>query len=225
MYIIMTVLNACIHLSGSNESDYAIKGHEELERIGTETSNTTLTWHNVMNQMCVCFWMRKFELVEYISQKHKPMGHKHVTRYNRLFMEGISSLYLARTCQQDTERRIAVGKEAAEYFEKMSNDVSTWNFEHRAKLLRAEWSYLNRNLESAEQLYVESIKSAREHKFENEEALAYELHGMFCLENQMVGKGLQQLKLALDGYKKWGATKKAEMLQQSIDPTDYLRGT
>ena len=43
-------------------------------------------------------------------------------------------------------------------------------------------------------------------------------YGMFFVENGMVSKGTMQLNLALDKYyKKWGAMKKANELQQFID--------
>ena len=84
-------------------------------------------------------------------------------------------------------------------------------------MLQAELHYLDGHLNLAEVAYKASIVSACEHKFLNEEALAYELYGVFCMENQMVDQGAEQLNIALDKYKQWGAIKKAEELQHFID--------
>ncbi|KAL7538263.1 hypothetical protein ACHAXR_008846 [Thalassiosira sp. AJA248-18] len=89
-----------------------------------------------------------------------------------------------------------------------------WNFENKSILLKAELLYLDGQLESAKDAYMASIKSARDHKFIHEEALAHELYGIFCIENRMVDEGFENLHIAVDKYKTWGAMKKADDLQQ-----------
>lgn len=64
---------------------------------------------------------------------------------------------------------------------------------------------------------MKSIKSAHEHKFIHDEALGYELYGIFCIENHRVDKGVNLLRTALSKYMQWGARKKAEDLQEFID--------
>ena len=81
--------------------------------------------------------------------------------------------------------------------------------------------YLDGNLELAELAYRASIESAHAHRFLHEEALAYELYGLFLLENGRVDEGSDQLNIALDKYEKWGALRKVDDLQEfilSIDP-------
>ncbi|KAL7538350.1 hypothetical protein ACHAXR_011289 [Thalassiosira sp. AJA248-18] len=94
--------------------------------------------------------------------------------------------------------------------------VSEWNWLNKSLLLKAELHYLNGSYQSAENAYKASITSAREHKMINEEALANELYGIFCIENKMVDKGIEQLHTAVDKYKEWGANKKADDLQLFI---------
>ncbi|KAL7530190.1 hypothetical protein ACHAXR_003358 [Thalassiosira sp. AJA248-18] len=95
-----------------------------------------------------------------------------------------------------------------------------WNFENMSKLLKAELHYLDGQLESAEDAYKASIKSARDHKFIHEEALAHELYGIFCIETRLIDKGFEHLRIAVDKYKTWGAMKKADDLQHFIDVVD-----
>lgn len=89
-----------------------------------------------------------------------------------------------------------------------------------AKLLQAELHYLDGNLELAEQAYKASITSARDHRFVSAEAMAYELFGIFCLENQMVHRGMEQLHAAVNKYKEWGAHRKVLELQDFMDTVD-----
>ena len=84
-------------------------------------------------------------------------------------------------------------------------------------LLQAELPYLNGDLGSAAAMYEASIKSAHEHKFIHEEALAYELHGRFFVETHMSEEGSNQLRAAVSKYKEWGATKKANDVQLYLD--------
>eukprot|EP00581_Thalassiosira_minuscula_P030220 CAMPEP_0183766210 /NCGR_PEP_ID=MMETSP0739-20130205/11423_1 /TAXON_ID=385413 /ORGANISM="Thalassiosira miniscula, Strain CCMP1093" /LENGTH=104 /DNA_ID=CAMNT_0026004973 /DNA_START=138 /DNA_END=449 /DNA_ORIENTATION=+ len=97
---------------------------------------------------------------------------------------------------------------------------SEWNFGNKSKLLHAELHYLNGKMECADDAYIASIMLAQRHKFLHEEALAYELYGLFCVENQMVDKGVRQLLKAHDKYKEWGALKKCDDLQNLIDLID-----
>ena len=94
--------------------------------------------------------------------------------------------------------------------------INRWTFENKFLLLRAELHYLNQDYEAAENAYIASIKSAKDHKFMNEEAMANELFGMFCIENQMGDQGLKHLCIALDLYKQWGAMNKAADLEKFI---------
>ncbi len=94
--------------------------------------------------------------------------------------------------------------------------INKWSVENKSQLLQAELHYLNGRLDSAEAAYKASVESARDRRFVHEEALAYELYGIFRLENRMVGKGAKQLNAALEKYKRWGAMKKAEVLQRFI---------
>ena len=51
----------------------------------------------------------------------------------------------------------------------------------------------------------------------NDEAMANELFGIFCIDNQMGDKGMKHLRIALDLYKQWGAMSKAADLQKLIE--------
>ncbi len=80
--------------------------------------------------------------------------------------------------------------------------------------------YLDGECSKAEESYEASIKSAIEHKFYNEAAVAHEMYGIFLLENGRVDEGVEQLNIALDKYEKWGAVRKVRELEQLLKTTD-----
>ena len=49
------------------------------------------------------------------------------------------------------------------------------------------------------------------------QALAMELYGIFLVENKKVSRGLEMLQIATDKYKEWGATKKAQDVNDFVD--------
>lgn len=216
----MGLLNTCIYLSGRSNNDAVdIKSLDELNEIGERTNNIYLFWNVFMFRMSMHFWMREYwtlvELSEKYTQKHPSWRDgKRLLKYISLFYEGIAYLSLARDTQQSKWR--VLGEKAAAEISKFEVTMSKWNFQNKAKLLQAELDYLNGEIESAEVAYNASIKSAREHKFIHEEALAYELYGIFCVNSGMPDQGTEQLHVALKKYKEWGAMKKVEELQDLL---------
>lgn len=65
--------------------------------------------------------------------------------------------------------------------------------------------------------YTAAIISSKEHRYTNKEALSLELYGIFLVETKQIKKGLMQLALAVEKYKQWGATKKADDVADFIE--------
>jgi len=59
--------------------------------------------------------------------------------------------------------------------------------------------------DEAESLYIESIRSAKEHRFVHEQGIASELAGMFFYERGLHQKACTFLKHSIDCYNEWGA--------------------
>jgi len=175
-----------------------------------------------LGQMGVHFWSRDFMEVVKLSEKLPPSQMKHAMEYILFFYQGIAAICLARQTHDPKWR--AMGEEAATWLSQLKS-VSNWNFENKSILLQAELHYADGDLELADSAYKASIKSAHEHKFIHEEALAYELYGIFCYENCLVDKGLKQLLMAIDRYKQWGAMKKVaevRFLLELVDSADEI---
>mmetsp|Transcript_12564 Transcript_12564/g.27248 ORF Transcript_12564/g.27248 Transcript_12564/m.27248 type:complete len:1558 (+) Transcript_12564:111-4784(+) len=217
LYSTMSSFRACMHLTGQSNVEVDVKSYEELNEIAEKTNNKRLLYQNFIYRMFGHFFMGDYLKVMELSGKYKPSGLKHISEVVRFFFEGIASFSLARHTHQLKWR--SIGEKSLEKILKWEK-LSTWNFETMAKLLQAELHYLNGELKSADVAYRASIVSAREHKFTHYEALAYELHGIYFVENKIIDKGRDQLQMALDKYKQWGAMKKANEVQLLMDAVD-----
>lgn len=76
----------------------------------------------------------------------------------------------------------------------------------------AESYRTDKDTDSATECYEASIRSAREHRFIHEEALACELAAYFFEEQGDKVKSQDMFQQAHDAFMKWGARKKANSL-------------
>ena len=220
LFSAMVALQCCAHLSGESINEVEMKSMEELRALGE--GNAYLEWQMFLFRPANHFYMREYEQVAELSQQYsvshpsplqtKP---KRILHIFRSFMVGISVMNLARRTSNNAKYR-ELGEQAVARMSQLET-ISTWNFQNKRLLLQAEQHYLNRDLVSADAAYEASIRSAREHKWLNEEALAYELHGVFCVENGMRDKGTAQLRAAIDRYREWGAANVAKRVQLYVD--------
>ena len=95
--------------------------------------------------------------------------------------------------------------------------ASSWNFEHKLKLMQAEDCSCSGNIKKAIELYESAISSARAHKYINDEALSYELAGKFHLVTGNLTQSFEYLKQAHKRYSCWGAHGKAKQLFDFTD--------
>ena len=83
-------------------------------------------------------------------------------------------------------------------------------------LLEAEKMHTLGDFDGAASFYEKSIRSAREHKFVHEEAIASELAGIFYLEVGLREKSLHLFLHSIWSYKKWGALAVAKRVETFI---------
>ena len=146
---------------------------------------------------------------------------KHQLRPNLLFglfFEGLASYLLARRTN-DREQKAKWIEQGENVLTKMKywSEHSSWNWESKMVLLEAEKMHTIGNFEQASLFYDRAIRSAHEHKFINDEAIASELAGIFFCE-----RGLDDMKaealllLSVKCYKTWGALAVASRVETFI---------
>jgi len=86
------------------------------------------------------------------------------------------------------------------------------NFENKKTLLEAEFSAAVGNKVEARALFEKAIYLSKKYSFLNDEALANERAGIFCLENNF-DKTSTHFKKALELYEKWDAEAKVRHIE------------
>lgn len=192
-----------------------IKTNDELKAIAERTQNSFLMHHVLMNEMYIMCYFRNHRAVAELAVMHDATKQKGKRALDILpkFFEGLSSLSLARQTKDNKWR--AIGEKAVELVARVATH-GTWTFTNKYLLLQAELYYLDERHSLAEITYTAAIVAAQEHKFLHEEALTYEMYGIYLVETTQREKGLKQLEIAMTKYKKWGALKKAQDVNDFI---------
>ncbi len=119
-----------------------------------------------------------------------------------IFYEGLVSFRLARQMGEDKYQ--SRGEAVLEYFRNLA-EQNKWNFRNKYQLLAAEQLNMSGYHDQATELYERAIRSAHEHRFISEEAVACELAGMHSYDRGLHQKSYALLLHAVKCYKKWGA--------------------
>jgi len=206
----MAYFNAIFYLSGGQNAEIETNSFAELHQIGISTKSVFLIWHNLLTKLAERSCMRDYLVVVELCETHPSPAHKRLLHASRVFLEGVACLSLARDTKQSKWR--SKGEQAVADMKKFAL-MCPFNYNAKYQLLRAEQLYLDGHLDAAEVFYKGSITTAKKQNFIQDEAVCYELYGMFLVENKKMDAGLDQLRLALEKYEEWGAMRKVDDLQ------------
>jgi len=146
---------------------------------------------------------------------------KHQIRHQLLFglfFEGLASFLLARQTNDREQRAMWIekGENVLTRIKYWSEHLS-WNWGSKMVLLEAEKMYTIGSYNQASLFYDRAIRSAHEHKFVNDEAIASELAGIFlCEEGLHAVKAEAILLHSVQCYKTWGALAVAKRVETFI---------
>jgi hypothetical protein len=145
---------------------------------------------------------------------------KHTLRPGALlgiFFEGLTCFQFARQSNNDERSKWMEKGETVLEKMKLLSQHSSWNWENKMLLLEAEKMHTLGDFDSAASFYERSVRSAREHKFIHEEAIASELAGLFFLERGLREKSLHLFLHSIWSYKTWGALAVAKRVETFIE--------
>ena len=209
-------LYAIMNMIGEPEDRIAsiFVSREECEKsmleIYSSTKNASILQLFYYHRFLQCFNARDFKSALEYSQEYDNLGIGMISRITDIpivFLSGVIGFILARKTKQDG--MFDVGEHNRMRMQMWADHGSRWNAENKSLLLQAEKNYTTGNLDDAKACYEASIRSAKEHKFIHEQALAYELYGTFRVETGHLENGTELLRKAQSLYNEWGATKKA----------------
>ncbi len=182
---------------------------------------TVLLTEKILSLQRSLFFRRFDEITledKYISDE--LFNKKHYLRPNLLmgiFFEGLLSFQYARR-ESNNSRKDEWMKRGESVTKLMAclNDHSMWNWENKAWLLDAEKMFTEGNYLRAASSYDRAVRSANEHRFVHEEALACELAGDFYYARNLYQKSLAFFKNSVSCYQRWGAYAVARRLESRL---------
>jgi len=123
-----------------------------------------------------------------------------------------AQLYEEATAQEQREYRDHLRKRLKTM--KKYAERSPENHLHKYLLIKAEIARLARKNRQAEELYEESIETARKCGYNHDLAMAAECYGKYALRQGKLGLAKTYMTEAYEAYLKWGALAKAADLEQ-----------
>jgi len=135
-----------------------------------------------------------------------------------IFYEGLTCYLCAFGATDQVSKAAWVGRGQSILAKIRSwHEYSSWNWENKVLLLEAMEMHTLGNYDAAEPLYISSIRSAREHRFIHEEAIASELAGDLFYER---GSHLESYALYMHSIKcfnEWGALAVAMRVESTVE--------
>jgi len=182
-----------------------------VDNISTQTNEKFkdkifLLGKKIQQVLRLVFFRQFDEVSPNINVSDTILGQKHQLRpflQMGIFFEGLLCFQYARHAN-GAERWIGKGETILSQVACWSEHFA-WNWENKMLLLKAEKMYILRDFDQAESLYIRSIRSANEHKFVHEEAIASEMAGHFYHERGFNQMALKLLQNSQKCYDKWGA--------------------
>jgi len=129
------------------------------------------------------------------------------------FYEGLVAFQLAR--QASRGEYLRKGEAALMLFRDLTV-LNNYNFENKHIILEAEFMCVSGYHGQASQLYKDAVRSANEHKFLHEEAIAAELAGVHAYEQGMHENAVALLMHSVQCFKDWGAAAIAKRVETFI---------
>jgi PAS domain S-box-containing protein len=112
--------------------------------------------------------------------------------------------------KQKARKRIAANQKKLKKWGKFAPA----NNQHKFALVEAERARVQGDHARAREFYDEAARLAHEHRYRQDEALAYELAGKFYLGRGMDGMAQHYLRLAHRAYYNWGAQAKVRHIEE-----------
>ena len=181
----------------------------EEDILADATSGPSISVYGKLNHLSRAFLLRQMydvslhvDISGAVAESHHQLNPHFIFGY---FFEGLASFQLARQTRSDESSAWIERGQSVLTKMRCWSEHSLWNWENKMLLLEAESMLTMGDIDKAEPLYDSAIRSAHDHKFIHEEAIASELAGMFYYERGLRHKSYSCLLHSVDCYEKWGA--------------------
>ena len=133
-----------------------------------------------------------------------------------IFFEGLACFLYSRA-SDDIEKMklIERGRSTLAKVRSLA-EHSSWNWQNKVLLLEAMEMHAMGNLDEAGPFYISSIRSAQEHKFIHEEAIASEMAGEYLFEIERHSEAYVLYKHSIKCFNEWGANAVSSRVEEDI---------
>ena len=213
------VLKEGLHALDTKPSNNIPSEEEALQQFSGPLFLTNYKIHQLTRAYLFCR-LDDVQSLDFVDILSDISENKHQLRPNLLFgifYEGLASFLLARQTK-DSEQRARWIEKGENVLTKMKywSEHSSWNWESKMLLLEAEKMNTMGNFDQGSRFYERALRSAREHKFINDEAIASELSGTFFCERGLSVAAEALLLHSVHCYKTWGALAVARRVETYI---------
>jgi len=176
---------------------------ELLAKVGEEHA------HFKSHKLIRAFLFRQFnDLLDEIAISELTAEAKLSLRpmlYMRILFEGLACFLCSREAEEPAKTALIEKGQSILREARSLAKHSSWNWQNKVLLLEAMNNHTIGNPEEAEQLYLSSIQSAREHKFIHEEAVASELTAEYLFEMGRQAEAYEVYNHSIKCFEEWGA--------------------
>ncbi|MFH2134718.1 MAG: diguanylate cyclase [Pseudomonadota bacterium] len=184
-------------------------------RLETFTSKHFAHFYWVNKMQALYLWRRADEALAVAAISAKYLKHS-LAMLHTVEHHFYHALILCAVCDAAPQQKhLRKAKRILKRFEQWSL-LNPANFEHKALLIRAEIARLEGATWEVSDLYTRAIRSADEHGYMQNKALANELAGRFFNTVNVESAARSHLREAYYGYQLWGASGIADNLAQAF---------
>ena len=219
--LLQTVLN----LRGESPEPWVLKGayFDETALLSDDpsTGNPEEMFNAFFLKMLLCYWFGQYEAA--LMHREKAARFLTSTRGSPIFVmfhffDSLVHMAMLRRGGPVSNRKLLRQVRNNQKKMKKWSEYGPMNTRHRYLLVEAErMKALSRN-EEAMDLYDQAIGLAGENRYIQEEALGCELAARFWIDRGKNALASPYMKKAVYLYRKWGASRKAQDLEQRFSP-------
>ena len=169
-----------------------------------------------VNKLCLCYWFYDYQQAVINGEEaFKYLDGATATWLTALFYFYSSLVQLALYSQSEPKQQ----QQILQTVEVNQNKLRNWanhapeNFSHKYYLVEAEKHKVTSDYTKAIELYDQAISEAKQNRYINEEALAYELAAKFYLAWGKEFIARTYINEASYAYSRWGASAKVDDIQ------------
>ncbi|MCP4346026.1 MAG: AAA family ATPase [Desulfobacterales bacterium] len=187
-----------------------------LELLQSGGEATDLGLYTVCKQLIMCIYGEFEKAVQYAEESEKYLESLLCLFFipEFYFCRSIALLAVYKDADRKTRKKYMKKVKAGQKKMKKWADHAPMNHLNKYYLVEAELARISGEADAAMEYYDRSVKSAREHGFLHEEALACELAGKFYLEKGRDEFAGVYMRKARNLYAEWGAEIKVRDMEK-----------